>query len=90
MPAAKNPRYDGEQKPEKFEHKVRITDRPLGGGPTLTFAPARPLSVLTAFSFQPAAASSSATRWTSAEQCLVLGLTSASVQEPPKAGNLMS
>jgi hypothetical protein len=32
MPAAKSPRYDGEQKPEKFEHQVRITDRPLGWG----------------------------------------------------------
>src|SRR5487761_1187533 len=42
MPAAKSPRYDGEQKPEKFEHQVRITDRPLGWRPTLTFAPARP------------------------------------------------
>ena len=42
MPAAKSPRYDGEQKPDKFEHQARITDRPLGWGPTLTFAPARP------------------------------------------------
>ena len=39
-PAAQNPRYDGEQKPEKFEHQVRITDRSIGGGPTLTLAPA--------------------------------------------------
>jgi len=30
MPAAKSPRYYGEQKPEKFEHQVRITDRPVG------------------------------------------------------------
>jgi hypothetical protein len=30
MPAAKNPRYDGEQEAEKFEHQVRITDRPRG------------------------------------------------------------
>ena len=28
MPAAKSPRYDGEQKPKKFELQVRITDRP--------------------------------------------------------------
>jgi hypothetical protein len=41
MPAAQNLRYDGEQKPEKFEHQVRITDRSIGGGPTLSFAPAR-------------------------------------------------
>jgi hypothetical protein len=26
--------------PEKFEHQVRITDRSIGRGPTLTFAPA--------------------------------------------------
>jgi hypothetical protein len=32
---------DLEQKREKLEHQVRITDRPLGWGPTLTFAPAR-------------------------------------------------
>ena len=30
LPAAKSPRYDGEQEAEKFEHQVRITDRPLG------------------------------------------------------------
>ena len=41
MPAPKSPQYDDEQKAEKFEHQVRITDRPLGWGPTLTFAPAR-------------------------------------------------
>ncbi|HEV2033422.1 MAG TPA: hypothetical protein VGU71_04375 [Candidatus Dormibacteraeota bacterium] len=33
MPAAKSHRYDGEQEAEKFEHHVRITDRPLGYGP---------------------------------------------------------
>lgn len=37
MPAAQNPRY-GQQEPGKFEHQVRITDRSIGGGPTLTFA----------------------------------------------------
>jgi len=30
MPAAKSLGHDGEQKPEKFEHHVRIADRPLG------------------------------------------------------------